>query len=73
MIQRRLKEMSSVLSQIVRSPTKTRGIEANMTISDLPEAVHGAPCAIQVIARRFQDEKCLAAARIIDAVLSSSG
>ncbi|PYH84273.1 general amidase GmdB [Aspergillus uvarum CBS 121591] len=31
-----------------------------------PDAVDGAPCAIQVIAPRFQDEKCLAAARIID-------
>ncbi|KAL6230953.1 hypothetical protein BDW75DRAFT_248249 [Aspergillus navahoensis] len=31
-----------------------------------PVAVDGAPCAIQVIAPRYQDEKCLAAARIID-------
>ncbi|PYH46931.1 general amidase GmdB [Aspergillus saccharolyticus JOP 1030-1] len=31
-----------------------------------PDAVDGAPCAIQVIAPRFHDEKCLAAARIID-------
>ncbi|PYI10917.1 fatty-acid amide hydrolase [Aspergillus sclerotiicarbonarius CBS 121057] len=31
-----------------------------------PDAVDGAPCAIQVIAPRFQDEKCLVAARIID-------
>ncbi|RDW86551.1 general amidase GmdB [Aspergillus mulundensis] len=31
-----------------------------------PEAVDGAPCALQIITPRFQDEKCLAAARIID-------
>ncbi|KAL4864260.1 hypothetical protein BDV12DRAFT_205843 [Aspergillus spectabilis] len=31
-----------------------------------PHAVDGAPCAIQVIAPRFQDEKCLWASRIID-------
>ncbi|KAL3457549.1 amidase signature domain-containing protein [Aspergillus heterothallicus] len=31
-----------------------------------PEAVDGAPCAVQVIAPRFQDEKCLWASEIID-------
>ncbi|KAL5045643.1 hypothetical protein BDW71DRAFT_183621 [Aspergillus fruticulosus] len=31
-----------------------------------PEAVDGAPCALQIVAARFQDEKCLSAARIID-------
>ncbi|KAL3496408.1 fatty-acid amide hydrolase [Aspergillus germanicus] len=31
-----------------------------------PDAVDGAPCAIQIIAPRFQDEKCLWAAGIID-------
>ncbi|KAL2808273.1 amidase signature domain-containing protein [Aspergillus granulosus] len=31
-----------------------------------PNAVDGAPCAIQVVAPRFQDEKCLWAAAIID-------
>ncbi|KAL2829657.1 fatty-acid amide hydrolase [Aspergillus cavernicola] len=31
-----------------------------------PEAVDGAPCSIQIITPRYQDEKCLAAARIID-------
>ncbi|CEL10192.1 Putative General amidase GmdB [Aspergillus calidoustus] len=31
-----------------------------------PDAVDGAPCAIQVIAPRFQDEKCLWAAAIVD-------
>ncbi|RAH47204.1 general amidase GmdB [Aspergillus brunneoviolaceus CBS 621.78] len=30
------------------------------------DAVDGAPCAIQVVAPRFHDEKCLAAARVID-------
>ncbi|KAL4906277.1 hypothetical protein BDW74DRAFT_167394 [Aspergillus multicolor] len=31
-----------------------------------PAAVDGAPCALQIITPRFQDEKCLTAARIID-------
>ncbi|KAL6235562.1 hypothetical protein BDW75DRAFT_250759 [Aspergillus navahoensis] len=31
-----------------------------------PEAVDGTPCALQIVAPRFQDEKCLSAARIID-------
>ncbi|KAL3464417.1 amidase signature domain-containing protein [Aspergillus heterothallicus] len=31
-----------------------------------PEIVSGAPCALQIIAPKFQDEKCLSAARIID-------
>jgi len=31
-----------------------------------PEAIDGAPCAIQVIAPRFRDEECLQAMRIID-------
>ncbi|KAK1997752.1 amidase [Colletotrichum falcatum] len=31
-----------------------------------PEACDGAPCAIQVVAPRFQDEECLQAMRIID-------
>ncbi|KAK0123113.1 hypothetical protein ONS96_010118 [Cadophora gregata f. sp. sojae] len=34
-----------------------------------PVLQDGAPCSIQIIARRFQDEKCLAAARIIQEVL----
>ncbi|KAL4892740.1 amidase signature domain-containing protein [Aspergillus ambiguus] len=31
-----------------------------------PVVMDGAPCALQIITPRFQDEKCLAAARIID-------
>ncbi|KAL2841028.1 amidase signature domain-containing protein [Aspergillus pseudoustus] len=31
-----------------------------------PDAVDGAPCAVQIIAPRFQDEKCLWAAGVID-------
>ncbi|KAL2800986.1 amidase signature domain-containing protein [Aspergillus keveii] len=31
-----------------------------------PEVVNGAPCALQIVAPRFQDERCLSAARIID-------
>lgn len=34
--------------------------------SYVPDATDGAPCALQLITPRFQDEKCLAAARIID-------
>lgn len=37
--------------------------------TDDPIASDGAPCSIQIVARRFQDEKCLSAARIIDQVL----
>ena len=38
---------------------------ANASI-DEPESVDGMPCAIQVIAPRFQDEECLDALRVID-------
>ncbi|CRL26866.1 Amidase [Penicillium camemberti] len=50
-----------------------------MTTSDdaqpdyLPDEVDGAPCAIQVITPRFQDEKCLWAADIIDRALAVYG
>ncbi|KAG0153169.1 hypothetical protein PDIDSM_5019 [Penicillium digitatum] len=38
-----------------------------------PDEVDGVPCAIQVVAPRFQDEKCLWAADIIDQVLAANG
>ncbi|KAJ5362604.1 hypothetical protein N7541_003448 [Penicillium brevicompactum] len=38
-----------------------------------PDEVDGAPCAVQVIAPHFQDEKCLWAADIIDKVLTVFG
>ncbi|RAL07391.1 general amidase GmdB [Aspergillus homomorphus CBS 101889] len=41
-------------------------VEDGVQPSYHPEAVDGAPCAIQVIAPRFQDELCLAAAGIVD-------
>ncbi|KAJ9491127.1 hypothetical protein VN97_g2103 [Penicillium thymicola] len=50
-----------------------------MTTSDdaqpnyLADEVDGAPCAIQVITPRFQDEKCLWAADIIDRALALYG
>ncbi|KAJ5920425.1 hypothetical protein N7516_011283 [Penicillium verrucosum] len=50
-----------------------------MTTSDdaqpnyLADEVDGAPCAIQVITPRFQDEKCLWAADIIDRTLAVYG
>jgi hypothetical protein len=39
------------------------------TNPDDPALNDGAPCSIQIVARRFQDEKCLAAARVIEAIL----
>lgn len=36
------------------------------TLLDHPEEVDGAPCAIQIVTPRFQDEKCLAAAELIE-------
>lgn len=36
------------------------------SLLDDPEAVDGLPCAVQIIAPKFQDEKCLFAAEIID-------
>ncbi|GAQ47366.1 hypothetical protein AtubIFM55763_008768 [Aspergillus tubingensis] len=41
-------------------------INDGMQPSYNPDEVDGAPCALQIITSRFQDEKCLAAARIID-------
>ncbi|KAK7182854.1 hypothetical protein DPSP01_011982 [Paraphaeosphaeria sporulosa] len=35
-----------------------------------PDACEGAPCAVQVVAPRLQDEECLRAMRIIDKVLN---
>ncbi|KAF5010076.1 hypothetical protein FDECE_3742 [Fusarium decemcellulare] len=36
-----------------------------------PEAWHGAPCAIQVVAPRFRDEECLQAMKIIDIAIKN--
>lgn len=41
----------------------------SLTFVDIPEIIHGAPRAVQVVAPKFNDEKCLAAARIVDEVL----
>lgn len=38
-------------------------------LADNPEEVDGAPCAIQIITPRFQDEACLWIADIIDRVI----
>ncbi|OJJ42783.1 hypothetical protein ASPZODRAFT_76028 [Penicilliopsis zonata CBS 506.65] len=46
--------------------TLTDGVQPSYN----PELVDGAPCAVQVIAPRFQDERCLQAAKIVDGVLS---
>ncbi|CAL5873664.1 uncharacterized protein PFLUO_LOCUS7946 [Penicillium psychrofluorescens] len=37
-----------------------------------PDEVDGAPCAVQVVAPRFQDERCLWAAEIIDRAIQES-
>jgi len=42
---------------------------ALLTVTDNPEEVHGAPCSIQLVAPRFQDEKCMEVAKIIDKIL----
>ncbi|KAH8698737.1 alpha-glucosidase [Talaromyces proteolyticus] len=41
-------------------------VQDNVQPSYDPHAVHGLPCALQVIAPKFQDEQCLLAAEIID-------
>ncbi|PYH89678.1 general amidase GmdB [Aspergillus ellipticus CBS 707.79] len=41
-------------------------VKDDMQPSYIPTATDGAPCAIQIISPQFHDEKCLAAARIID-------
>ncbi|GME38785.1 hypothetical protein GTA08_BOTSDO05197 [Neofusicoccum parvum] len=40
--------------------------------SYIPEINHGAPRAVQIVAPRFGDEKCLAAARIVDEILNGT-
>ncbi|KAJ4258925.1 hypothetical protein NW762_008012 [Fusarium torreyae] len=37
-----------------------------------PEATHGAPCAIQIVAPRFRDEECLRAMHIVDKAIKAS-
>jgi amidase len=43
----------------------SRGADYDELINE-PYDIVRAPCAIQIIAPRFQDEKCVWAARIID-------
>lgn len=45
---------------------------ADSGISDDPNIVDGAPCAIQVAGRRLQDEELLGAAQVIAEVLGRS-
>lgn len=47
--------------------------DANGSVLDDANLLHGAPTAIQVVTRRFRDEECLAAAQVIDRVLNGSG
>ncbi|KAL4868876.1 hypothetical protein BDV12DRAFT_208942 [Aspergillus spectabilis] len=46
--------------------SKNLDSEPMLVEDDDPEAVHGAPWALQIVTPRFQDEKCLAVARVID-------
>lgn len=41
-----------------------------LSTQDDPEVLDGLPCAIQVVAPRFHDEKCLAISKIVDAILN---
>lgn len=57
-------------NQAVSTPMENVALSAQLTDSDDPEATHGAPCSVQVFTPRFQDERCLAAALVIDQVLN---
>ncbi len=49
-----------------------RFIYRELTASlDDPIMNDGAPCAVQIVARRFKDEECLHAARVVDKVLKT--
>lgn len=37
---------------------------------DIPEELDGLPCAVQIVAPRFYDEKCLAIAKVVDSILN---
>lgn len=53
-------------------PVDMEGVEYGPQPKYDAEKVDGAPCSIQVVTRRFKDEECLMAAKIIDAVLNGS-
>jgi Asp-tRNA(Asn)/Glu-tRNA(Gln) amidotransferase A subunit family amidase len=68
---RKVSRQPTMCSQVVSLPLKNIALNARLTDSDDPEATHGAPCSVQVFTPRFQDERCLAVARVIDRVLHS--
>jgi amidase len=59
------KSMSTLMLQVYVLYSLTRTL-------DNAEDVHGAPTSIQLVARCYQDEELVAAARLIDECLRSS-
>lgn len=53
-----------------RAQKLKRGLSLTKCLDD-PDVVDGAPCAIQITAPRYLDEKCLALAAIIERDLTS--
>lgn len=51
-------------------PVDVEGVEYGPQPRYEAEKTDGAPCSVQVVTRRFKDEECLEAAKIIDAVLN---
>ena len=67
---RKLFRQLTMYNQSVSLSWKIIALSASLNDLDDPEATHGAPCSVQVCTPRFQDERCLAAARVIDRVLN---
>jgi amidase len=44
-----------------------------LTWTDDPAAYDGAPVGVQIVGRKFEEEKCLAIAKIIQRVLENAG
>jgi amidase len=42
----------------------------NLVALDNPEELDGLPCAVQIVAPRFHDEKCLAIAKVVGSILN---
>jgi amidase len=60
----------TMCNQAVSLPLENIALSAQLTNPDDPEATHGAPCSVQVFTPRFQDERCLAVAHVINRVLN---
>ena len=46
--------------------------EANKIIEDDPAVYNGAPVGVQIVCRRYEEEKVWAIAKIVDTILKSS-